>query len=449
MDYRSAAQGMPNAAVFVDVENMAFAQSPVSFQVDRLMQHILREANPIVRRAYADWRSVGPHVDAFNEHAFDQLQVTPANGQKNAADILLSVDALDIVLTSPQIQRVYLVSGDSDFCPLVRSLRRRGREVVGISWSGALGELLRAHCDRIVFYEHLAGIPMRGTAGFEAPAHRAPVQVRRPVIRRPIVEVDADEQVDPVLERFVDEVGVVENMPEEAARTRLLRMDTGTGLPSGPALRAWLSSHPRIRVDVEGDEAFVTVVPPGETADAQSGPEAELNAAISAENLVFLGARVQRVVLDALFELLAARTEPFTRSEALQHLRYRLRDLMPETDFEFDSLNSIFHIFYRAHAFQRFAGMGVRNAPLLLKPQYKDAQAFRDLHDRYLIQLATRQGLSWSAEAWADVLHGNRDRLGFVEGVLASLMPAGFGEGGGGDQPYPSAAQAGSGDGRD
>lgn len=410
--------GAIGAAVFVDVENMAWANAGAAFQVDRLMAQIQRESTPLVRRAYADWRSLGLYADAFHDGGFDQVQVTPANGQKNAADMHLAVDAVETVLGNAAVQRVYLVAGDSDYCPLVRTLRRHGREVVCIAWSNSLGEALRHHADRVIPYENIAGVPVRAT-GLSEPAARGPAPPRRTLtLPRRAPAVGGDEFVS-ALDRFVAEAGDGARMSEDEARERVLQIDPGATMAQGPAFRAWLVQHPRIRILGGGDAAEVEILP-GEGGEADEGALDELNQALGAENLVFLGADVQGTVIDTLNEVLVQRADPQTRAEALQNLRFRLREVMPDLDLDYDSLNSVFHIFYRAHAFQRFAAAGVRNAPLMLKPQFRDADAFRQLHDRYVITLASRQGVRWSAEAWSDVLHGSGDFREAFEPLVAS-----------------------------
>jgi hypothetical protein len=429
MDYRHGGPAGPVSAVFVDVENMAFAQSGQPFMVERLMSFVLREAHPTVRRAYADWRKVGLYADAFHEHAFDMMQVAAANGQKNAADLALGVDAVEIVLGDAGIRRVYLVTGDSDFCPLVRSLRRQGREVVIIAWSNALGEILKAHADRVVFYEHIAGLQAR-TAPAALPAVPAPAGEQSwrlpPLPRRTVIGPvgrPGDEDgggYDFRIVWLISELGAVEGKPIQEVRSRVLNKFPDADLPMGEEFIDWLEQHPRVRIHGLGDDATVTIEPAG-GGEGDDDPEDRLNAAIAAENLIFLGHEMQGRVLDMLHELLANRSDPFTRSEMLQTLRFRLREAMPEHEPDYDALNSVFHIFYRAHAFQRFAAAGVRNAPLLLKPPFRDAGTFRALHDRYLIQLAVRQGLDWTPDEWADVLHGSDQHLPFVTEVLASL----------------------------
>jgi hypothetical protein len=191
-------------------------------------------------------------------------------------------------------------------------------------------------------------------------------------------------------------------------------------MAQGPAFRAWLLQHPRIRIVGGGDAAEVEILPGDGEEEEDGGALDELNQALSAENLVFLGAEVQAAVVDTLNEVLVQRADPQTRAEALQSLRFRLREVLPDLDLDYDSLNSVFHIFYRAHAFQRFAAAGVRNAPLMLKPQYRDPDAFRQIHDRYVIMLASRQGLRWSAETWSEVLHGSADFREAFEPLVAT-----------------------------
>ena len=420
MEVRYGRPGAIGAAVFVDVENMAWANAGAAFQVDRLMAVIQRESMPLVRRAYADWRSMGLYADAFHESGFDQVQVTPANSQKNAADIHLAVDAVETVIGNAAIQRVYLVAGDSDYCPLVRTLRRHGREVICIAWSNSLAEMLRHHADRVIPYETIVGAPIR--QGMAEPAARPPAPPRRTLSLPRRAPAGGDDFVS-VLDRFVAEAGEGTRLSEDDARERVLQLDPDATMAQGPAFRAWLLQHPRIRIVGGGDTAEVEILPGDDEGEDTAALE-ELNGALAAENLVFLGAEVQGAVIDTLNEVLVQRPDPQTRAEALQGLRFRLREVLPDLDLDYDSLNSVFHIFYRAHAFQRFAASGVRNAPLMLKAQFRDLDAFRHVHDRYVITLAARQGLRWSAQAWSEVLHASDDMRETFEPVVAAANEA-------------------------
>jgi len=183
----------PLAAVFVDVENMASgpALDDAAFEVARIMTAIEAMARPVLRRAYADWGRLRDLRAAFLRHGFDQIQTTYVNATKNALDMQLSCDAMEQVLTGPHVDVVVLVTGDGDFGPLARSLRRHGPLIVGIGWAEKTSDSLRAHCDRFLDYDDLPPAPAVGPAQPRRPAQAARAPRERRMIPMP---ADADER---------------------------------------------------------------------------------------------------------------------------------------------------------------------------------------------------------------------------------------------------------------
>jgi len=184
--------GRPRAGVFVDAENVASgpALGDATFDTARVMAAVEAMARPIVRRAYADWGRLRELRAAFLRHGFDQIQTTYVNATKNALDMQLCCDAMELVLTGAPVDVVVLVTGDGDFGPLARALRRHGPLIVGIGWSEKTSDSLRAQCDRFLDYEDLAPVPA-------VPASRRAPQ--RPPRERRMIPVPADADDRPFL----------------------------------------------------------------------------------------------------------------------------------------------------------------------------------------------------------------------------------------------------------
>jgi uncharacterized LabA/DUF88 family protein len=170
----------PALAVFVDLENMAWSpdSASVTFDLGRLMAWLERQGRPVLRKAYADWSRMRDFRTVFLRHGFEQVQCTYVNATKNALDMQLAVDAVEAALDAGDaLAGVVLVTADSDFGPLARTLRRRGVAVIGVGWAAKAADLYRAQCDRFVDYETLLGAAPR-----RAPQDRPAV---RPAPRPP------------------------------------------------------------------------------------------------------------------------------------------------------------------------------------------------------------------------------------------------------------------------
>jgi hypothetical protein len=149
-------RGRPRVGVFVDLENMAWSpdSANVTFDIARVMAFLERTARPTVRRVYADWSRMRDFRVGLLRAGFEQVQCTYVNATKNALDMQLAVDALEAGLDGG-LDAVALVTADSDFGPLARTLRRRGLSVIGIGWAEKAADLYRAQCDVFVDYETL------------------------------------------------------------------------------------------------------------------------------------------------------------------------------------------------------------------------------------------------------------------------------------------------------
>jgi uncharacterized protein (TIGR00288 family) len=146
-------------AVFIDFENIALGmrgRADQVFHVQRILQRLLEKGNILVKRAYADWSRFGSYTKPFHEAAIELIEI-PRRGDagKNSADIRMCVDAMDLCYAKEHIDTFVLVSGDSDFSPLVSKLRENGKRVIGLGLRGSTSELLVANCDEFVFYESL------------------------------------------------------------------------------------------------------------------------------------------------------------------------------------------------------------------------------------------------------------------------------------------------------
>jgi uncharacterized protein (TIGR00288 family) len=145
-------------AVFVDFENLAlgFQGQRNKFEIHLALKRLVEKGKIIARKAYADWSRFQPYTASFHEAAFELIEI-PKRSQtgKNSADIRLCVDAMDLAYSKAHIDTFVIVSGDSDFTPLVSKLKENGKHVIGMGMQGSTSELLRDTCDEFIYYEDL------------------------------------------------------------------------------------------------------------------------------------------------------------------------------------------------------------------------------------------------------------------------------------------------------
>lgn len=144
-------------AIFVDFDNIAqgFRRSD-RFDIQRVLKRMVEKGKIVAKKTYADWSRYGQYTASLHEAAFELVEI-PKRSQtgKNSADIRLCVDAMDLAYAKPHIDTFVIVSGDSDFTPLVSKLKEMGKHVIGMGMQGSTSDLLRDNCDEFIYYEDL------------------------------------------------------------------------------------------------------------------------------------------------------------------------------------------------------------------------------------------------------------------------------------------------------
>jgi uncharacterized protein (TIGR00288 family) len=161
----------PNAALLIDFDNVTMGiRSDLQTELRNLLSSAIISGKVAVQRAYADWRRYPQYIVPLSESSID-LIFAPAYGsaKKNATDIRLAVDAIELVFTRPEIGTFILLSGDSDFSSLVLKLKEYGKYVIGVGIRESSSDLLVQNCDEYYSYNALAGLMK---AGDEQPAKK-------------------------------------------------------------------------------------------------------------------------------------------------------------------------------------------------------------------------------------------------------------------------------------
>ena len=150
----------PNAALLIDFDNVTLGiRSDLTKQLRHLLNSDIIKGKVAVQRAYADWRRYPQYIVPLSESSID-LIFAPAFGtnKKNATDIRLAVDAIELVFTRPEIGTFILLSGDSDFSSMVIKLKEYGKYVIGVGIRESASDLLIQNCDEYYSYSDLAGL---------------------------------------------------------------------------------------------------------------------------------------------------------------------------------------------------------------------------------------------------------------------------------------------------
>jgi uncharacterized protein (TIGR00288 family) len=155
-------------AVFVDFENLALGAEDLKsgrFDIELVLKRLLEKGRIVAKRAYCDWSRYRQFMQEFHKNGFEMIDIpqTKVSG-KNSADIRMVVDALDLCYSKSHIDAFALLTGDSDFSPLVSKLKENDKRVIGCGVRNSTSNLLSASCDEFIFYDDLVKVSQRPRA---------------------------------------------------------------------------------------------------------------------------------------------------------------------------------------------------------------------------------------------------------------------------------------------
>ena len=155
----AAVNGDRNLALFCDFENIALGvrdSKYADFDMRLVVQKLLVKGSIVVKKAYCDWERYKGYKKAMHEAAFELIEIPHVRQSgKNSADIRMVVDALDLCYTKEHIDTFVIISGDSDFSPLVSKLRENAKTVIGVGVKNSTSDLLISNCDEFIYYDDL------------------------------------------------------------------------------------------------------------------------------------------------------------------------------------------------------------------------------------------------------------------------------------------------------
>jgi len=193
-----------NMALFCDFENVAIGVREAryaDFDIDKVLERLLLKGNIVVKKAYCDWDRYKEFKGGMHEAAFELIEIPHVRmSGKNSADIRMVVDALDLCYTKAHVDTFVIISGDSDFSPLVSKLRENNKLVIGVGVKQSTSDLLIANCDEFIFYDDLV-------RGEKKPKRRQPKAAATKTTEKPAAPSEGEKQqeaIDVVIETVAD-----------------------------------------------------------------------------------------------------------------------------------------------------------------------------------------------------------------------------------------------------
>jgi uncharacterized protein (TIGR00288 family) len=155
----SSTEKIRNMALFCDFENVALGVRDAKyakFDISKVLERLLLKGSIVVKKAYCDWERYKEFKAGMHEASFELIEIPHVRQSgKNSADIRMVVDALDLCYTKSHVDTFVIISGDSDFSPLVSKLRENNKVVIGVGVKKSTSDLLIANCDEFIYYDDL------------------------------------------------------------------------------------------------------------------------------------------------------------------------------------------------------------------------------------------------------------------------------------------------------
>jgi len=219
-----------NLALFCDFENVALGVREAryaAFDVKKVLERLLLKGNIVVKKAYCDWDRYKDFKKAMHEAAFELIEIPHVRmSGKNSADIRMVVDALDLCYTKSHVDTFVVISGDSDFSPLVSKLRENNKTVIGVGVKKSSSDLLIANCDEFIYYDDLVREKPKKPSR-RKPAPSAPDAAQGPAAESGDKKQEALDLVLETIEALVSERGAGEKIWGSMVKQALKRRQPG------------------------------------------------------------------------------------------------------------------------------------------------------------------------------------------------------------------------------
>ncbi|MGZ5038434.1 MAG: NYN domain-containing protein [Usitatibacter sp.] len=230
----TVAADIRSMAVFCDFENVALGVREAKyaqFDIAKVLERLLLKGSIVVKKAYCDWDRYKEFKAPMHQASFELIEIPHVRQSgKNSADIRMVVDALDLCYTKSHVDTFVIVSGDSDFSPLVSKLRENDKTVIGVGVKKSTSDLLVAACDEFIYYDDLVREQKKRAAAPKKPAKKPPSPQEEGRGEGNASEDKQQEAIDLVLETveaLIDERGEDETIWGSMVKQALKRRKPG------------------------------------------------------------------------------------------------------------------------------------------------------------------------------------------------------------------------------
>lgn len=416
-------------AVFIDFENVALwaEREFFDFEVTSLMEYLQSRGPAVVKRAYGDWSRFSRYRDELMNNSIDLIQIYSVRQGKNRADIRMAIDALEISMTRPQISTYVIVSGDSDFGPLVAKLREYGRYTLGIGPRSITHHLLVKSCDEFVYLETALGEQ---------------------------TEVDEQSSVDremarSLLSKAIQAHGQRGEVPVLATRLKqtMLLMDPAFNEANfGYAqFKAWLEdSRDVVKLFVKDLQLYVAPIDYISSGDLELAPsdttflasetdlatpirpplETQYRQIFTRLKMTSIDLNTRRDVLRDVYRELCEHPGEQTTDELLDNLRdrYEVQGLIRSKAI----LREILQMAFRQRAFDYHKRPVSLYTPVWLAPGVDSEATFVRRAESDFVYAVVRAGLDADPEELAYLLLNDRNQGDYIQGLLDDLKLRGL-----------------------
>ncbi len=415
-------------AVFIDFENVAIwaEQEFFDFELTPLMEYLQSRGPVVIKRAYGDWGRFSRYRDELMNNAIDLIQIYSVRAGKNRADIRMAMDALETAMARPQISTFVIISGDSDFGPLVSKLREYGRYTLGIGPRSIAHHLLVKSCDEFVYLETALG----ETNG--------------------VVEQLGSEQVTArqLLLKALQAHGQRGEVPVLAAKLKqtMLLMDPAFNEVNFgyDQFKSWLDDQ-REAVNLLVKEMQLYVAPkdfvapggfvlslPGSEAAEEGGPKPGREASLAAQyrqifnrlKMTAVDFAIRRDVLRDIYRELNAEPGRRTADQLLEELRERYEGhglIRSKT-----ALRQIWQMGFRQRAFDYKGGQSTSfHVPVWLAEDIDSEATFVRRAESGFVYAVVNAGLEIDRAELAAILLNDRQQLDYIQTLLDDLEARG------------------------
>jgi uncharacterized LabA/DUF88 family protein len=200
----TAPSDVTSMALFCDFENIALGVRDANyekFDIGKVLERLLLKGSIVVKKAYCDWERYKAFKAPMHEASFELIEIPHVRQSgKNSADIRMVVDALDLCYTKTHVETFVIISGDSDFSPLVSKLRENDKVVIGVGVKNSTSDLLVTNCDEFIFYDDLVRAKKKAPAkrsAAKAAGNKGKPKSRKPDEPQAAAEAASDEAPPP------------------------------------------------------------------------------------------------------------------------------------------------------------------------------------------------------------------------------------------------------------